>query len=340
MRLLHVPQWRPHLRPAIEAALIAWVAILIIDWQENVYTRPKGTGYAVGFLFSLPSLVLGIGLAIVARDRLVRDVQARSGPDGALPPPHRVMLLGIKRGLMFVWLNLPGYMNVPGRLWHAALALAMFAVAGAVGGVWLARSVIARNYPEPVSRPYAASVAVLPGFMLAALATSTVLVVTRMGLDDAIGWAFQPVTCCGGVEVANATLHLLPTTLVFVGTVALTHLGGRRLLGARGESRRGRALLAVAFVGIASVSFAELGGRFLASAPPRSCFNTPHQTPVDAILYLRSPAFLRGVLWSSGAVGGALGALVVVVAARRRPPAGAGARAETGPYRSARVSSD
>ena len=332
---MNLASWRHQLRPAAEAAVLGWLAVLFNDWHESLYTRPKGTMYSMVLIGSLPALVLGVVLAVRARTHVVDDVRECLVRDGELPPPHRVIALGVKRGLFAAVMNLFAYLGFFAS--HPARMVTSFFFAGVVGGAWLGRSVVMREYPVRAGRPSALFVSVLPAAMLAVLSASAVLITTRMSLDNAVLWAFDLVPQCGGVEIANASLKLLPITLVLIVVLACSILGARRLMDGMGElaSRRFvRVGLSIAFVAIATVAFAELTERVLLASPPGACRNTPYRTPLQAILHLKPASYLSRVLWWSGALGGALSSLLLLVASRRSSTTTEQpSKRELGPYR-------
>jgi len=326
--------------------LLGWLAVILNDWHESLFTHPKGSLYLLILLGSLPSLAIGIAFAVRARRLLVDDVRERIEADGVAPSPREVLMLGIRRGFGAVKWNLWAYFAF--FFSHPARVVAGFLLAAVVGGAWLARSVILREYPERISRPYATLMLVPPAALLAALTTSVSLVVTRMSLDGAVEWAFDSIAWCGGVETANATLVLLPAALVGGGGGALLLLL-RQGLGAwkGGPARRGRgadrpalrrvqqAIAGALFVAAGGVAFAGVTLGIVVASPPRACRNTPYDSQVAAILHHAPASFLHRTLASSGALGGVAGSLFLLLAARRGVPTEEEARTASrlGPYR-------
>lgn len=329
-----VSPYRRHARPAVEAALFGWLAAILNDWLENETTRPKGSTQAAVLIASTVCLFTGALLAAMARERLLRAVRARRDAGGRLPGPMWILGRGVALGVAYAWGNVPAYIDFFGS--HPARVVASFFVAGAIGGAWLARSVIVQEHATRDTSAYAAAAAVLPAAMIGAIAGSAPTIVLRMHLDHAIDWAFSLVPFCGPVEIGALALKVLPYSVAFAALMATAVTAAKWILPRRAvRSGLGRAVGLTAATVIPAWVFARWITPIVLDSPSRACRNTPWKSPIEAMTVIHSPAYAEYAVACGAAVGAAVIAVIVLAAARRAPVDGPSEdRPGEGPYRS------
>ena len=319
-----------HRRHAVPAALFAWLAILLLDWRENAIIIPKGHAYSLVIAGSFFCFLFGIVIAAVVRSKLIDEIRRKRDETGALPSPSWVFGRSILFGLVGSFFDLPGYFGM--AKCGLFRVLTSFVIAGLVGGAWIARSIIVREYPERTSRPWSIALTSVPAALVSTMLATVPLVFVRFRLDHALEWATRLDTFCGPVESANLTVAMFPYTIVVTAYVALV------VLAIRSTPSRAMALgLGAAALLGGALMFAFMTRHQLLASPPNACRNTPWPSTVDAIAVKTSLSYAHEVLLACLLLVPHVVAVFFFVASRRAPEAEPTPLPEKGPYRTSSI---